>query len=63
MSMPQQALVIQCCGFILGPRSCHPIGKAGRLGTVSNTERGMGVRSLGQSDSAGITDRSKASHF
>lgn len=34
LSMPQQALMIQCCGFILGPRNSHLLGTGSRLGTI-----------------------------
>jgi len=45
--MPQQALMIQCCGFILGPRNSHLLGTGSRLGTISSIEKGVDEKPLG----------------
>jgi len=45
--MPQQALMIQCCGFILGPRNSHFLGTGSRLGTISSIEKGVDEKPLG----------------
>lgn len=41
MNTPQQALMIQCCGFTLGKELT---GTGSRLGTISSIEKGMGEK-------------------
>lgn len=41
MDTPQQALMIQCCGFILGKEL---ISTGSRLGTISSIEKAVGEK-------------------